>query len=115
MLLNSTHPTELMSEVRKFTNEYQYDPQITRVTTYPQFPYYLSTYFERLGMFFGLCYNLVYIFTFSWLIYGVVSEKEKKIREGMFIMGLNESALFWSWIIVYCIETVFMALVIMIL
>lgn len=102
-----------MSEVKKFTKEYNYDPQITRITTYPQFPYYLSTYFTHLAQYFGLCYNLVYIFTMSWLIYGVVSEKEKKIREGMFIMGLNESALFWSWIIVYYIETMFIGLVIM--
>lgn len=38
----------------------------------------------------------------------IVSEKEKKIREGMFMMGLNETALFWSWLILYFLEyTVF--------
>lgn len=37
------------------------------------------------------------------MIYGIVLEKEKKIREGMKIMGLKDSSFYLSWIIFYAL------------
>lgn len=41
------------------------------------------------------------ILPFLRLSYGLMIEKEKKIREGMKIMGMNNSAFYISWILYY--------------
>jgi len=41
------------------------------------------------------------ILPFLRLSYGLMIEKEKKIREGMKIMGMKNSAFYFSWIIYY--------------
>ena len=37
------------------------------------------------------------------MVYGLLIEKEKKIREGMKIMGMHDSSFYISWIIYYLI------------
>lgn len=57
----------------------------------------------------GTLFVLSYIYPVTWLIRGIVSEREKKISEGMFMMGLNELSLLWAWLINYFFETIIMA------
>lgn len=104
-----------MSEIRKLTKEYNYDPQITRITLFPQFVQENSLFFSSLSMAVGTLFVLIYMYTSSWMVYDVVYEKEKKLREGMCMMGLNETALNCSWLIIYFIETTVSALLITII
>lgn len=104
-----------MTEIRKLTKEYNYDPQITRITLFPQFAQERSTFFYSLSLAVGTLFVLIYIYPSSWMVYDVVYEKEKKLREGMCMMGLNESALNCSWLIVYFVETTISALLVTII
>ena len=42
-----------------------------------------------------------YIILFSRFLFKVLTEKEKKIREGMKMMGLDDSTFFLSWFILF--------------
>lgn len=94
-----------MPEIRKLTKEYNYDPQITRITMFPQQKTEINYFFVQSATFLGTLFILLYVYTSSWQIYEIVSEKEKKLKEGMSIMGLNELSLFWSWLIVHFVQT----------
>jgi len=37
------------------------------------------------------------------MTYAIINEKEKKLREGMKMMGLNNTSFYLSWIIQYTI------------
>ena len=41
------------------------------------------------------------IILFLRMTYGLLQEKEKKINEGMKIMGMNDSSFYLSWLIYY--------------
>ena len=41
------------------------------------------------------------IIVFLRMTYGLLQEKEKKIKEGMKIMGMNDSSFYLSWLIYY--------------
>lgn len=60
-------------------------------------------------------YVLPIIITFLRMSYGLLIEKEKKIKEGMKIMGLKDSSFYLSWLIhyflVYTITSLLIALV----
>lgn len=43
------------------------------------------------------------IIIFLRLTYGLLSEKENKIREGMKIMGMKDGSFYLSWVIYYLI------------
>lgn len=60
-------------------------------------------------------YVLPIIITFLRMSYGLLIEKEKKIKEGMKIMGLKDSSFYLSWLIhyfiVYTVTSLLIALV----
>lgn len=94
-----------MKELKKYAKEYNYDPQITRITMFPQQKTEINYFFVQSATFLGTLFILLYVYTSSWQIYEIFSEKEKKLKEGMCIMGLNELSLFWSWLIVHFVQT----------
>ena len=46
------------------------------------------------------------------MAYQIIHEKEKKIREGMSIMGMKDSSFYLSWIAYYLIVYLILALLI---
>lgn len=108
-LIQSEYNVLFVKELSNLLREYQYEPQSVRVSAFPQFAYQKNRFFEHLSFAFGTLFVLAYIYPATWLIRGMVSEKEKKIREGMFMMGLNEMSLLWAWLITYFIEFLIMA------
>lgn len=71
---------------------------------------------ERLKYNFAPYIVLPMLLLFLRMTYGLLYEKEKKIREGMKIMGMNDLSFFLSWIIYYAVlYTVTSLLVAMIL
>lgn len=60
-------------------------------------------------------YVLPIIITFLRMTYGLLIEKEKKIKEGMKIMGLSDISFYLSWLIhyfcVYAVTSLLIALV----
>ena len=52
-----------------------------------------------LGLLFRLYLPLAFMTSVSLLIVGIVDEKEKKLKEGMRMMGLTEAAYWSSWVI----------------
>jgi ATP-binding cassette subfamily A (ABC1) protein 3 len=49
----------------------------------------------------GLFFTIIYMWPVTRLVKGVVEEKQLRIREGMRMMGLVDSALFCSWLGTY--------------
>ena len=50
-----------------------------------------------------LSYCVAFIYSVSCLVGGVVEEKEKRLREGMLIMGLSRPAMYASWFCTYAL------------
>lgn len=104
-----------MSEIKKFINEYQYEPQITRITSFPEHGHELNGFFSTVATYIGSIFSIAFILILVWYINNVVIEKEKKIREGLYVMGLDETAMMFSWQLFYFIETFVVALIITII
>jgi ATP-binding cassette, subfamily A (ABC1), member 3 len=55
------------------------------------------------------------IIIFLRMTYGLLTEKEKKIKEGMKIMGMKDSSFYFSWVIwyfgIYFITSVLVSLI----
>lgn len=45
------------------------------------------------------------------MTYAIINEKEKKLREGMKMMGLNNTSFYLSWIIQYLIIYTFISII----
>ena len=58
---------------------------------------------------FGIYLVLPLMIIFLRMTYGLLLEKEKKLREGMKMMGLNNSSFYLSWIITYLIIYLFIS------
>lgn len=114
MSLIKTHQAELISEVKKYAKEFNYDPQITRITSFPEYGHELNGFFANIAPFIGSIFVFCYMFVLTWFINSVVLEKEKKIREGLFMMGLSETSMMFSWLLFYFIEILIMSLFLMI-
>lgn len=52
------------------------------------------------------------ILPFLRMCYGLLIEKEKKIREGMKIMGMKDSSFYLSWIFYYMIIYTFISILV---
>lgn len=52
---------------------------------------------------FGIYLILPLMIIYLRMTYGIIYEKEKKLREGMKMMGLNNTSFYLSWIIQYII------------
>lgn len=52
------------------------------------------------------------IIVYLRMTYGLLQEKEKKIKEGMKIMGMNDSSFYLSWMIYYEVIYLIISLVV---
>ncbi len=69
----------------------------------PTPPFIKDVFAESISTFIGLFYTIIYIWPVTRLIKGIVEEKQLRIREGMRMMGLPDSALFCSWLSTYAL------------
>lgn len=68
---------------------------------------YMMTYLKLIPLYMVISYsNLI-----SYLLGIIVGEKEKKIKEGMKIMGLRDLAYWLGWFVVYAVIVTFISLV----
>jgi ATP-binding cassette subfamily A (ABC1) protein 3 len=101
--LNTTLPSSLSPISPDVMDFYQPFPN----------PSYLSDNFaDYVGFLLGFLLTLMYMMPVSSLIKLLVEEKEKKIKEGMKMMGLGETAHFLSWASTYLILYALISLVI---
>lgn len=78
--------------------------QILLTTKFVPFPvpsYKTDQFAQYLSALLGLFLIIFYMWPFSRLVTNIVEEKEKRIREGMKIMGLRSSAFWLSWALTY--------------
>ena len=54
---------------------------------------------------------IAYLLPFLKLIYCIVYEKEKRIKEGMKMMGMDETAFYLSWLLVYFLLFMFLSII----
>eukprot|EP00941_MAST-03F_sp_MAST-3F-sp1_P006540 g6540.t1 len=100
------------AEMAKFVGIHSYFPQSLRVIPFPtsEFksdPFYESAIPQVMTTLFVVAFCVPVFYFISRLVF----EKESKIREGMAMMGLNQSALAVSWIISYMQKFTFHAIV----
>lgn len=60
---------------------------------------------------FGIYLVLPLMIMYLRMTYQLIFEKEKKLREGMKMMGLNNTAFYMSWIIHYFIVYTFISII----
>jgi len=76
---------------------------MTSVTSERTPDYKSDPLLEILGDSASALIDLPMLLPYLRMVNGIMSEKEKRIKEGMKIMGLNSSAFFFSWFITYFI------------
>lgn len=76
-------------------------PQQVDLIPFPTLAYSANQFYSTVLPFLSFFFVLCLLFPVSRLIRGLVLEKEMKIREGMRMMGLNDAALFGSWLVFY--------------
>lgn len=62
-----------------------------------------NLFFQIVGNVFPLFLLISFLAPTSYLIRGIVQEKENRIREGMQMMGLSTSSLYTSWFLTYLV------------
>jgi hypothetical protein len=82
---------------------------------FPTIPHYSSTFASQVATFLGLLYTLVFMWPVSRIVKQVVEEKELRIRESMKIMGLSDSVLWTTWLVLYLIIFFISAIIIIII
>lgn len=60
---------------------------------------------------FSIFVIMAYVLPFLKLIYFIMYEKERKIKEGMKMMGMNETAFYVSWLMTYLVIFLFLSLI----
>jgi len=59
-----------------------------------------------MSMFFPLYMLFIFLIPYFYLTTKIAAEKESKSREGMKMMGLNDSTYYLSWFILYFLITI---------
>jgi len=70
---------------------------------FPTRPYIDDPFADVVSAILGLFFTIIYIWPVTRLVKGIVEEKQLRIREGMKMMGLPDSALFCSWLTTYTV------------
>jgi ATP-binding cassette subfamily A (ABC1) protein 3 len=86
-----------------------YMPQTVDFVPFPTTAYQSNGFYTVASQMFAFFFTISFLFPVSRLIRGLVAEKEMKIREGMRMMGLSDSALFGSWLVTYALIYLFIA------
>jgi ABC-type multidrug transport system ATPase subunit len=90
-------------------------PQRVAVAPFPTTAYKQNDFYTVVQSVFGLIFVMFFFAPSFFLIRGIVVEKETKIREGVRMMGMGDSALFVAWYITYSIVFTIIALLIAII
>lgn len=78
------------SKITSLSREYQFQP-------FPTPPYIDDPFANTIANVLGLFFTIIYMWPVTRLIKGIVEEKQLRIKEGMRMMGLPDSALYCSW------------------
>lgn len=88
-------------DLTPFTAPVRYAPNNLRIAEFPTPAMMDRPFYRKIKNVFGLDLVLTFLWPISRLIRGIVHEKETRSREGMRMMGLRYSALYWSWFLTY--------------
>jgi hypothetical protein len=80
----------------KLDRSYSFQP-------FPTPPYIFDNFASVISGVLGLFFTIIYMWPVTRLVKGIVEEKQLRIKEGMRMMGLPDSALYCSWFGTYCI------------
>ncbi|XP_022745140.1 ABC transporter A family member 1-like isoform X3 [Durio zibethinus] len=82
----------------------QFSPSNIRIAPFPTREYTDDEFQSIIKSVMGLLYLLGFLYPISRLISYTVFEKEQKIREGLYMMGLKDGIFHLSWFITYVIQ-----------
>ncbi|KAL4325993.1 hypothetical protein GQ457_11G008730 [Hibiscus cannabinus] len=82
----------------------QFSPSNIRIAPFPTREYTDDEFQSIIKSVLGLLYLLGFLYPISRLISHTVFEKEQKIREGLFMMGLKDGIFHLSWFITYTFQ-----------
>lgn len=82
----------------------QYSPSKIRMAPFPTREYTDDEFQSIIKNVMGVLYLLGFLYPISRLISYTVFEKEKKIREGLYMMGLEDGIFHLSWFITYAFQ-----------
>ncbi|BFG30687.1 hypothetical protein CerSpe_169610 [Prunus speciosa] len=83
-----------------------YGPSNIQIVPFPTREYTDDEFQSIIKSVMGLLYLLGFLYSISRLISYSVFEKEQKIREGLYMMGLEDGMLHLSWFIAYNLQNV---------
>lgn len=82
----------------------QFNPSNIRVVPFPTREYTDDEFQSIVKKVMGVLYLLGFLYPISRLISYSVFEKENKIKEGLYMMGLNDEIFYLSWFITYALQ-----------
>ncbi|OMP06264.1 ABC transporter A, ABCA [Corchorus olitorius] len=88
----------------------QFSPSKIRIAPFPTREYTDDEFQSIIKSVMGILYLLGFLYPISRLISYTVFEKEQKIREGLYMMGLKDGIFHLSWFITYAFQLVEMDL-----
>lgn len=93
------------------------DAALDDVTIFPlpEAEHISDSFAETMAPILGLYLKLAFLWPFSRLVKQIVDEKERKIKEGLHMVGVNATAYMLSWIVMYLVGFAVLTLVITIL
>ncbi|XP_050384666.1 ABC transporter A family member 1 isoform X4 [Argentina anserina] len=90
----------------------QYGPSNIRIVPFPTREYTDDEFQSIIKSVMGVLYLLGFLYPISRLISYSVFEKEQKIREGLYMMGLKDGVFHLSWFIAYALQFAVSSLII---
>ncbi|PIA53512.1 hypothetical protein AQUCO_00900239v1, partial [Aquilegia coerulea] len=99
--LPSSHSSQQNSLSLNWKN---FSPSNIRIAPFPTRAYTDDEFQSIIKKVMGVLYLLGFLYPISRLISYSVFEKEKKIREGLYMMGLKDEIFYLSWFITYLIQ-----------
>ncbi|KAK6945284.1 ABC transporter-like, ATP-binding domain [Dillenia turbinata] len=96
--------TELLSPSLSEPPWMQFSPSNIRIVPFPTREYTDDEFQSIIKTVMGVLYLLGFLYPISRLISYSVFEKEQRIREGLYMMGLEDEIFHLSWFITYCLQ-----------
>ncbi|KAJ3669241.1 hypothetical protein LUZ60_011191 [Juncus effusus] len=96
--------SNISSEMNWGNNKYRYIPQNINIAPFPTREYTDDEFQTIVKRVMGVLYLLGFLYPVSRLISYSVFEKEQKIKEGLYMMGLKDETFYLSWFITYFIQ-----------
>ncbi|XP_058204039.1 ABC transporter A family member 1 isoform X2 [Rhododendron vialii] len=82
----------------------QFSPSTIRLAPFPTREYTDDEFQSIVKEVMGVLYLLGFLYPVSCLISSAVFEKEQKIKEGLYMMGLKDEIFYLSWFITYALQ-----------